>query len=83
MADKITTETVGKFLREHCPELKPEVLNFEDKDVNVRMSWELDFHVPSDSPFAFLGPCFLGELYNHIGKMQVIADHIREECNRM
>ena len=81
--ERVTQADILEFLNEHCPELKPDIRD-GGMSINVCFRFGLTFQIPKDFPTKEPGDIsilFLGHIYNHIGKMTVIAEHLRNQQN--
>lgn len=75
-----TRADIEKELNEFCPELKPHV-RYGPGGISVRCTWALDFIVDEKEPIELAKTELLGHLYEHIGKMTVLARKFEDDLS--
>lgn len=74
-----TRADIEKELNEFCSELKPHASYGPDGEIRVRCTWGLDFIVYAQSPIEHAKQELLGHVYEHIGKLTVLARKFEDD----
>lgn len=73
-----TRADIEKELEEFCPELHPRA-SYEPYGIRVRCTWGLDYIVDAQDPIEYAKHELLGHIYEHIGKLTVLARKFEDD----
>lgn len=73
-----TRADIEEELNEFCPEMKPHVL-YQPNGLRVRCTWTLEYFVDAREPIELAKLEFLNHLYEHLGKLTVLARKFEDD----